>query len=190
MAEDMEPLFKMIADQVPYPDVDTEGPFQMQISALDYDSYVGVIGVGRITRGELSPNQQVVVKSADGKERKGKILNVKGYLGLDKVETELATAGDIVCINGIEGLSISDTLCDPEHIEILPPLSVDEPTVSMTFSVNDSPFAGLEGSLLPLEILKTDSSKNLSTTWLFALLRAIHQINLSFLAAADYTSQY
>ena len=121
MAEDMEPLFKMIADQVPCPDVDTEGPFQMQISALDYDSYVGVIGVGRITRGELSPNQQVVVKSADGKERKGKILNVKGYLGLDKVETELATAGDIVCINGIEGLSISDTLCDPEHIEILPP---------------------------------------------------------------------
>ena len=154
MAEDMEPLFKMIADQVPCPDVDTEGPFQMQISALDYDSYVGVIGVGRITRGELSPNQQVVVKSADGKERKGKILNVKGYLGLDKVETELATAGDIVCINGIEGLSISDTLCDPEHIEILPPLSVDEPTVSMTFSVNDSPFAGLEGKFVTTRNIK------------------------------------
>ena len=154
MAEDMTPLFKMIAEQVPCPDVDTSGPFQMQISALDYDSYVGVIGVGRITRGELKPNQQVVVKSADGKERKGKVLNVKGYLGLEKVETELATAGDIVCINGIEGLSISDTLCDPEHIEILPPLSVDEPTVSMTFSVNDSPFAGLEGKFVTTRNIK------------------------------------
>jgi GTP-binding protein len=154
MAEDMTPLFNMITEQVPCPDVDTSGPFQMQISALDYDSYVGVIGVGRITRGELKPNQQVVVKSSDGKERKGKVLNVKGYLGLEKVETELATAGDIVCINGIEGLSISDTLCDPEHIEILPPLSVDEPTVSMTFSVNDSPFAGLEGKFVTTRNIK------------------------------------
>ncbi len=154
MADDMTPLFNMIVDQVPSPNVDTEGPFQMQISALDYDSYVGVIGVGRITRGELKPNQQVVVKTADGNERKGKILNVKGYLGLDKVETELATAGDIVCINGIEGLSISDTLCDPEHIEMLPPLSVDEPTVSMTFSVNDSPFAGLEGKFVTTRNIK------------------------------------
>jgi GTP-binding protein len=154
MAEDMTPLFKMIVDQVPCPEVDTSGPFQMQISALDYDSYVGVIGVGRITRGELKPNQQVVVKTADGKERKGKVLNVKGYLGLDKVETELASAGDIVCINGIEGLSISDTLCDPEHIEALPPLSVDEPTVSMTFSVNDSPFAGLEGKFVTTRNIK------------------------------------
>jgi len=154
MAADMTPLFEMIAEQVPSPDVDTSGAFQMQISALDYDSYVGVIGIGRITRGQLKPNQQVVVKAADGKERKGKILNVKGYLGLDKVETDLATAGDIVCINGIEGLSISDTLCDPEHIEMLPPLSVDEPTVSMTFSVNDSPFAGLEGKFVTTRNLK------------------------------------
>ena len=154
MAADMTPLFEMIAEQVPPPEVDTSGPFQMQISALDYDSYVGVIGVGRITRGELKPNQQVIVKTAEGKERKGKILNVKGYLGLDKVETELATAGDIVCINGIEGLSISDTLCDPDHIEILPPLSVDEPTVSMTFSVNDSPFAGLEGKFVTTRNIK------------------------------------
>jgi len=154
MAEDMTPLFEMIAEQVPCPDVDTSGSFQMQISALDYDSYVGVIGIGRIARGELKPNQQVVVKAVDGKERKGKILSVKGYLGLDKVETELATAGDIVCINGIEGLSISDTLCDPEHIEILPPLSVDEPTVSMTFSVNDSPFAGLEGKYVTTRNIK------------------------------------
>jgi len=154
MAADMTPLFEMIAEQVPSPKVDTEGPFQMQISALGYDSYVGVIGIGRITRGQLKPNQQVVVKAVDGKERKGKILNVKGYLGLDKIETDLASAGDIVCINGIEGLSISDTLCDPEHIEALPPLSVDEPTVSMTFSVNDSPFAGLEGKFVTTRNLK------------------------------------
>jgi GTP-binding protein len=154
MAEDMTPLFQMIADQVPCPNVDTNGPFQMQISALDYDSYVGVIGIGRITRGELKPNQQVVVKTADGNERKGKVLTVKGYLGLDKVETDLATAGDIVCINGIEGLSISDTLCDPDNIEALPALSVDEPTVSMTFIVNDSPFAGLEGKFVTTRNIK------------------------------------
>lgn len=145
MAEDMTPLFQMITEKVPAPNVDIAGPLQMQISALDYDSYVGVIGVGRITRGALSPNQQVVIKSANGEERKGRVLNVKGYMGLERVDTDKATAGDIVCINGIDGLGISDTLCDPDNIEALPPLSVDEPTVSMTFRVNDSPFAGKEG---------------------------------------------
>jgi len=148
MAEDMTPLFEMITEKVPAPDVDIEGTFQMQISALDYDSYVGVIGVGRITRGALCPNQQVVIKSAGGDERKGRVLNVKGYMGLDRVDTDKATAGDIVCINGIDGLSISDTLCDPDTVEALPPLSVDEPTVSMTFRVNDSPFAGKEGKFV------------------------------------------
>ena len=154
MAEDMTPLYEMIVKDVPAPKVDVDGPFQMQISALAYDSYVGVIGVGRITRGKLKPGQQVIVKSADGKERKGKVLNVKGYLGLEQIETELAGAGDIVCINGIDGLSISDTLCDPENIEALPPLSVDEPTVSMTFIVNDSPFAGLEGKYVTTRNIK------------------------------------
>ena len=154
MAEDMTPLYQMIVDRVPAPDVDPEGTFQMQVSALDYDSYVGVIGVGRITRGTLKPNQQVVVKSANGDERKGKVLNVKGYMGLDRVETDLATAGDIVCINGIDGLSISDTLCDPENVEALPALSVDEPTVSMTFIVNDSPFAGKEGKFVTSRNIK------------------------------------
>ena len=148
MADDMTPLYQMIVDRVPAPEVDPEAPFQMQVSALDYDSYVGVIGIGRITRGKLSPNQQVVVKSADGNERKGKVLNVKGYLGLERIDTEQATAGDIVCITGIDKLSISDTLCDPENVEALPALSVDEPTVSMTFMVNDSPFAGLEGKFV------------------------------------------
>ena len=113
MAEDMTPLYEMIVADVPSPQVDITGPFQMQISALAYDSYVGVIGVGRITRGTLKPGQQVVVKSADDKERKGKVLNVKGYLGLEQVETQLAEAGDIVCINGIDGLGISDTSVRP-----------------------------------------------------------------------------
>ena len=154
MAEDMKPLYEMIVDQVPAPKVDVEAPFQMQVSALAYDSYVGVIGVGRITRGTLKPNQQVIVKSANGDERKGKVLNVKGYLGLEQIETELATAGDIVCINGIEGLSISDTLCDPQNVEALPALSVDEPTVSMTFIVNNSPFAGKEGKFVTTRNIK------------------------------------
>ena len=154
MATDMTPLYKMIVAEVPAPKVDESGPFQMQVSALAYDSYVGVIGVGRITRGMLKPGQQVIVKSASGTQRKGKILNVKGYLGLEQVETQLAGAGDIVCINGIDGLSISDTLCDPEHVEALPALSVDEPTVSMTFIVNDSPFAGLEGKYVTTRNIK------------------------------------
>lgn len=154
MAEDMTPLYQMIVDKCPVPDVEPDGPFQMQISALAYDSYVGVIGVGRITRGKLKPNQQVIIVSSDGKERKGKVLNVKGYLGLEQVETPLANAGEIVCINGIDGLGISDTLCDPDCIEALPPLSVDEPTVSMTFSVNDSPFAGREGKFVTTRNIK------------------------------------
>ncbi|WP_133013056.1 translational GTPase TypA [Marinomonas flavescens] len=154
LADDMTPLYEMIVESVPVPDVDPEGTFQMQISALDYDSYVGVIGVGRITRGSLSPNQQVIVKSADGKERKGKVLNVKGYHGLARVDTNKASAGDIVCINGIDGLSISDTLCDPTCVEALPALSVDEPTVSMTFMVNDSPFAGKEGKYITTRNIK------------------------------------
>ena len=154
MAEDMTPLYEMIVAEVPAPEVDATGPFQMQVSALAYDSYVGVIGVGRITRGTLKPGQQVVVKTANGAQRKGKILNVKGYLGLEQIETSLAGAGDIVCINGIDGLGISDTLCDPEHVDALPALSVDEPTVSMTFIVNDSPFAGLEGKYVTTRNIK------------------------------------
>tara|TARA_B110000483_G_scaffold243672_1_gene335251 strand:- start:1130 stop:2950 length:1821 start_codon:yes stop_codon:yes gene_type:complete len=145
LADDMTPLLEMIVDKVSPPDVDTNGEFQMQISALDYSSYVGVIGIGRITRGSLKPNQQVIVINHEGKERKARVLQVMGYHGLERIDTDRANAGDIVCITGIEGLGISDTLCSPEEIEALPPLSVDEPTVSMTFQVNDSPFCGKEG---------------------------------------------
>lgn len=154
LADDMLPLFEMIVDKVPAPETDRAGPFQMQVSALDYDSYIGVIGIGRVSRGTLRPGQQVVIVNNAGEERKGKVLNVKGYLGLDRVDTELAEAGDIVTINGIDGLGISDTLCDPECVEARPPLSVDEPTVSMVFLVNDSPFAGLDGKYVTSRNIK------------------------------------
>ena len=154
LAEDMTPLFEQITTHVPAPKVDADGPLQMQISALDYDSYVGVIGVGRIARGKLKPGQQVVVKDLHGKERKGKVLSVKGHLGLERVDVAEARAGDIVCVTGIDGLGISDTLCHPDCVEALPPLSVDEPTVSMTFQVNDSPFAGLDGKFVTSRNIK------------------------------------
>jgi len=148
LAADMTPLFEMIVARVPPPPVDDSGPFQMQISALDYDSYVGVIGIGRIARGTLSPGQQIVVAAADGSQRRARILEVKGHLGLQRVDTKGAAAGDIVCITGVDGLAISDTLCDPDRVEALPPLAVDEPTVTMTFQVNDSPFAGQDGKFV------------------------------------------
>ncbi|MCK7597875.1 translational GTPase TypA [Microbulbifer sp. CAU 1566] len=154
MADDMTPLFQMIVDKVQPPQVDSNGPFQMQVSALDYNSYVGVIGVGRITRGTLKPNQQVVILDREENKRKAKVLQVMGYLGLERVEVEQASAGDIVCITGVGELNISDTLCNPEHPEALPPLSVDEPTVSMTFQVNDSPFAGKEGKFVTSRNIK------------------------------------
>ncbi len=154
MAEDMTPLFDMIIRHVQPPDVDPDGPFQMQISALDYSSYVGVIGVGRINRGTLSPNQQVVVVDINDKRRKGKVLQVMGYLGLERIEATQAKAGDIVCITGIDKLGISDTLCDPDRVEAMTPLTVDEPTVSMTFQVNDSPFAGQDGKFVTSRNIK------------------------------------
>jgi len=154
MAADMQPLFETIVEKVPAPAVNSEGPLQMQVSALDYSSYVGVIGIGRITRGILTPNTQVVVVDPKGATRKGRVLQVMGYLGLERFDVESAEAGDIVCITGIEGLNISDTLCDPALVEALPPLSVDEPTVSMTFQVNDSPFAGREGKYVTSRNIK------------------------------------
>jgi len=154
LADDMAPLLELIIDKVSPPEVNDEGPAQMQISALDYNSYVGVIGIGRIKRGKMKPNMQVVVAGADGSKRKAKVLQVMGYDGLERVDVKEAQAGDIVCITGIDKLNISDTICDPESVETLPPLSVDEPTVSMTFQVNDSPFAGREGKYISSRNLK------------------------------------
>ena len=154
MGSDMQALFETIVDKVPAPAVNTDGPLQMQISALDYSSYVGVIGVGRITRGRLKPNTQVTVVDRVGATRSGRVLQVMGYSGLERTDVAAAEAGDIVCITGIDGLNISDTLCDPAAVEALPPLTVDEPTVRMTFQVNDSPFAGKEGKFVTSRNLK------------------------------------
>ncbi|MGA1072705.1 MAG: translational GTPase TypA [Pseudohongiellaceae bacterium] len=154
MAPDMEPLFKEIVEKVPHPDVEIDAPLQMQISALDYNSYVGVIGIGRVTRGTARTNQQVIIVDVEGKQRKGKILQVKSHLGLERIDVDEATAGEIICISGIDKLNISDTICDPEKVEAMTPLSVDEPTISMTFQVNDSPFAGLEGKFVTTRNIK------------------------------------
>lgn len=161
MADDMEPLFKEIVAKVPAPDVKVDAPFQMQISALDYNSYVGVIGIGRVTRGTVKNNQQVVIVDREGKQRKGKILQVKSHLGLERVDVDEAAAGEIICISGIDALQISDTLCDPSQVEAMPPLTVDEPTISMTFQVNDSPFAGKDGKYITTRHLKDRLDKEL-----------------------------
>jgi GTP-binding protein len=143
--EDMTPLFETIISMVAPPQVDLEGPFQMQVSSLDYSSYVGVIGIGRISRGKVKTNMQVTLVDRHGKRRNARIGQVFGFLGLERIEVPEAQAGDIIAFTGIDKLGISDTLCDPAAVEALMPLSVDEPTVSMTFQVNNSPFAGKDG---------------------------------------------
>ena len=148
IASDMQSLFQAIVDNVPPPLVDPEGSFQLQVSALDYSTYVGVIGIGRIQRGRFSRNEVVCVAGTDGSVREARILQVLGFNGLDRVELDGASAGDIVAFTGVDGLRISDTLCDPSCIDPLPALKVDEPTLSMTFQVNDSPFAGQDGKFV------------------------------------------
>ena len=148
IASDMQSLFQAIVDNVTPPLVDPEGSFQLQVSALDYSTYVGVIGIGRIQRGRFSRNDVVCVAGTDGSVREARILQVLGFNGLDRVELDGASAGDIVAFTGVDGLRISDTLCDPSCIDPLPALKVDEPTLSMTFQVNDSPFAGQDGKFV------------------------------------------
>lgn len=160
-SDNMEPMFQMIVDEVSPPDADPEGDFQMQISQLDYNSYKGVIGIGRIKRGSVVPNQQVTVISADGSKRNGKIGSVQSYLGLERIDTDKAYAGNIVTVTGLGELKISDTLCCPNNVEALPPLSVDEPTVTMTFSVNNSPFCGKEGKFVTSRNIRERLDKEL-----------------------------
>ena len=142
---DMTPLFETIVSQVRPPEVDPAGPFQLQVSSLDYNSYVGVIGIGRIRRGKVKTNTPVVILDRHGNRRSGRILQILGFQGLERIEFPEAAAGDIIAFTGVDGLGISDVLCDPNAVEPLPPLKVDEPTMSMTFQVNTSPFAGREG---------------------------------------------
>jgi len=161
MGDTMEALFQTVVDQVKPPEVNAEEPLQMQISALDHNNYVGIIGVGRITRGRVKTGMQVAIVGNDGKKRNGRINQVMGYMGLERLDIDEAEAGDIVCISGIDGLQISDTLCDPATPEALPPLSVDEPTVSMTFQVNKSPFAALDGKFVTSRQIKDRLEKEL-----------------------------
>lgn len=151
---DMTPLFEAIVAHVPPPNVDRAAPFRMQISSLDYSSYTGVIGIGRVERGSISSNTPVKIIGRDGAVRSGRVLQIFKFLGLEKVEVDSAAAGDIISFTGIDPLYISDTLCDPNHVEALPSLSVDEPTMSMTFQVNNSPFAGREGKYVTSRQIK------------------------------------
>ena len=160
---DMTPLFEAIIKNVAAPDVDIDGPFQMQVSSLDYSSYVGAIAVGRIKRGRVKPNQQVVITDPAGKTRNGRVLQVLGFMGLERTEVPEASAGDIVAITGIEAPHISDTFCDPAKIEPMPPLSVDEPTVTMSFEVNNSPFAGQDGKYVTSRQIRERLERELIT---------------------------
>lgn len=147
-SQDMGPLLQTVIERVAPPDVDAEGPFQMQVSSLDYSSYVGTIGIGRVSRGHVKAKAAVKIIDKDGNVRSGRLLQLLGFKGLDRVEIEEARAGDIIAVTGIDNLHISDTLCDPNTVEALPALMVDEPTISMTFLVNNSPFAGQEGKFV------------------------------------------
>ena len=154
LENDMTPLLDAILEHVPPPDVDEDGPFQMQISSLAYSSYLGVMGVGRIRRGRIERNTPVVAVDRTGATRRGRVLSILGYRGLERAERPSASAGDIVCVTGVEQIGISDTLCSPDAVEALPPLVVDEPTLTMMFCVNTSPFAGREGDYLTSRQLK------------------------------------
>jgi GTP-binding protein len=145
---DMTPLFQAIVDEVKAPDVDPEGALQLQVSSLDYNSYVGLIGIGRVQRGVVKKNKPLTIVDMHGQERNGRILQIMGFKGLERVEQDEARAGDIIAFSGLDPLSISDTICSPDLVEALPPLSVDEPTITMTFQVNNSPFAGKEGKFV------------------------------------------
>jgi len=151
---DMTPLLQTIVDKVHPPQVEPEDPFQLQVSQLDYNSYVGVIGIGRINRGKVKTNTPVTIIDKDNNRRNGRVLQLFGFMGLERVEVEEAQAGDIICFTGLDPLNISDTLCDPNAVEALAPLSVDEPTVSMTFQVNNSPFAGKDGKYVTSRQIK------------------------------------
>ena len=158
---DMTPLFETIVEKVSPPAVDMDGPFQMQVSSLDYNTYVGVIGIGRIQRGVVKPNMPLVIVNREGVERRGRMLQVFGFHGLDRIEVQEARAGDIIAFTGIEKLEISDTLCHPDAVEAMTPLTVDEPTVTMTFQVNNSPFAGKEGKFLTSRQIRDRLEKEL-----------------------------
>jgi len=158
---DMLPLFETIVEKVSPPDVDIDGPFQMQVITLDYNSYMGVIGIGRIKRGTIQANSPVIVIDNEGKQRKARMLKLFSFKGLERIEVDEAQAGDIIAFTGIEALNISETLCHPENPEALPALTVDEPTVTMTFQVNNSPYAGQDGKFVTSRQIRDRLDKEL-----------------------------
>ncbi|QCI23951.1 translational GTPase TypA [Buchnera aphidicola (Macrosiphoniella sanborni)] len=166
MQNNMIPLYESIIQYVPVPKVNPKKKFQMQISQLDYNNYLGIIGVGRIQQGSIKPNDSVIVIDSSGKHRSGKVNKVLNYFGLKRIETNQGNAGDIIAITGLNTLNISDTICHPDNLQPLPKLSIDEPTVNMFFSVNTSPFAGKEGKFLTsrqiLERLKKETIHNVA----------------------------
>ena len=190
MAEDMTPLYQAIVDHVPAPTVDVDGPFQMQISALDYNSFLGVIGVGRIARGRIKPNTPVVAIDTEGKKRNGRILKLMGHHGLHRVDVEEATAGDIVCISGFDELFISDTLCDMNHVEAMKPLTVDEPTVSMTFGSTTRRSAARKASSSPAVTSKSVWTKSCCTTLPCALKKATRPTSSRFPVVVSCTCRF
>ncbi|WP_083172539.1 translational GTPase TypA [secondary endosymbiont of Trabutina mannipara] len=161
MSNDMTPLFESIVKNVDAPQIYANGLFQMQISQLDYNSYVGVIGIGRIKRGYVKKNQHVTILDKEGKRRNGKVGKILSYIGLQRIEVKIAEAGDIIAITGLGKLNISDTICDSAQIEALPPLIIDEPTVSMSFGVNTSPFCGREGKYVTSRQIRDRLNKEL-----------------------------
>lgn len=145
---DLTYLLDVIVNHVPAPEVSLDGLLQMQITSLAYDQYVGVLGVGRVKRGVINAGETIFTVSDEGKQKKGKILQVMSYAGLERMPVKTAQAGDIVCISGLDEIKISDTICSLENPEPLPALRVDEPTISMMFQVNTSPFAGRDGDYI------------------------------------------
>ena len=189
-AGDMTPLFETIVKFVPSPNVNRAGPFQMQISSLAYSSYVGAIGVGRIARGTVKQNTSVVVVDRDGGRRNGRILQVLGFHGLQRIEMDEASAGDIIAITGVEPLTISDTICDPKTVEALAPLAIDEPTVRMSFQVSNSPFAGRAGKFVTSRQIRERLQRDSSTTSRCASRIPATRINSWSRAAASCTSRF
>jgi len=184
---DMTPLFETIVREVQPPDVDQEGPFQMRVTTLDYNTYVGVIGIGRIQRGVVRANQRITVIDRYGEQHNARILQVLGFDGLERVEIPEAGAGDIIAVTGVENLRISDTLCDRDAVEALPPLTVDEPTISMTFRVNKSPFAGREGKFLTSRQLRERLLREASHNVALRIEEPLMQKNSASLAAVNCT---
>jgi len=145
---DMTPLYEAILEHVPQPEVDSDGPLQLQVCSLDYSTYIGQLGIGRIKRGRIRPNQEVVVMYGDENRGKAKIGQVLTFKGLERTQAESAEAGDIVLVSGVDQVNIGVTLCDPEKLEGMKPIAVDEPTLTMNFMVNSSPLAGREGKFV------------------------------------------